>query len=78
MAKEVPPWIVNPRRQDFFVQAKPKEPWHIETEEDCERMLCGLIIGVELSMPRISNTGGPLKCLDCWMIRERMRRTVFQ
>jgi hypothetical protein len=40
-------------------------------------MLCGLWIGVDMSV-RVSNTGGPLKCPDCWMIRERARRIVFQ
>ena len=73
----LPSWIINPRKQDFFVQEKPKEPWHVESEENCEYMLCGLFISVEVSA-RVSANGGPLKCADCWMRLERKRRTVFQ
>jgi hypothetical protein len=70
-------WILTPRRRDFFVQEKAKDSWHVESEEDCERMLCGYFISVDTSA-RVSATGGPLKCPDCWMILERNRRTVFQ
>ncbi len=74
---KLPAWIINPRKQDFWVQEKSKLPWHVESEENCEMMLCGYFISVDAST-QVSNTGGPLKCPDCWMILERMRRTVFQ
>lgn len=74
---EVPAWILNPRKQDFFIQERPKEPWHCESEDDCETMLCGLRISVNGTY-RVSNNWGPLKCADCWMVRERQKRTVFQ
>jgi hypothetical protein len=73
----LPSWIINPRKQDFYVQQKSKDVWHVESEEDCERMLCGHFISVNESV-KVSATGGPLKCPDCWMILERARRTVFQ
>ncbi len=77
MPEALPSWIRSPRKQDFFVQEKAKDPWHIESEEDCEWMLCGLFVSVN-SNCRVSSTGGPIKCPDCWMILERTRRTVFQ
>lgn len=77
MPEGLPAWIINPRKQDFFVQEKPKDQWHIESDENCEVMLCGYFISVD-SSARVSAHGGPLKCPDCWMILERKRRTVFQ
>lgn len=74
----LPEWILNPRKQTFFIQAEPKGQWHVESEEHCEYMLCGLWIGVEGSKVKIQNSWGPTKCPDCWIIYERQRRTVFQ
>lgn len=76
MPSPLPPVIFSDAKQDFFIQKNPKEPWHVESEEDCERMLCGLFISVNGSY-RVASKWGQLKCPDCWMTYERRRRTVF-
>lgn len=50
----------------------------MESEEDCEVMLCGKFISVDMASIKVASSWGPLKCSDCWIILERMRRTVFQ
>ncbi len=62
----------------FFVQEKPKDFWHVETEDNSEIMLCGKIISLDLASVKVSRSWNNSKCPDCWIIHERMRRTVFQ
>ena len=57
----------------FFVQPKEKELWHVESDENCEVMLCGLYISVDWDA-RISQRWGPRKCPDCWMRLEELHR----
>lgn len=65
-------------RQEFFIQDSPKEAWHVESEDNCEIMLCGKFISVEKHGVRISASWGVLTCADCWMALERKQRTVFR
>lgn len=60
-------------RQDFFIQAVPKGPWHVESPDNCEEMLCGMTITVDAPNVRIQYRWGPKKCPDCFMIYERRR-----
>ncbi len=62
----------------FFVQEKPKDFWHVETEEDCEVMLCGKNISIEPSSVKVSRIWNNRRCPDCWIIHEKMRRMIFQ
>jgi hypothetical protein len=57
----------------FFIQAAARGPWHVESDEDCEVMLCGAVILVT-SRARIQNNWGPRKCPDCWMRLEELHR----
>ena len=53
----------------FYVQDAPKKPWHVETDEHCEYMLCGHIIPVSSETQRI-RTEPPSRaygCPDCWL-----------
>lgn len=59
---------------EFWVQAAPKEPWHQETDEDCELMLCGLRISVDLVSSKVQSMPGPRRCADCWLEGEKLRR----
>lgn len=64
------------RRGDFFVQATSRAPWHVESDDDCERMLCGVVVPLE-SSARIQTRWGARKCPDCWVLvraREALRR----
>ena len=70
--------ILQDRKRDFFIQEVAKGPWHVESEEHCEVMLCGYVISVDAPKAKIQNSWGPIKCPDCWMLYERKRRTVFQ
>lgn len=54
-------------RLHFFVQEAPKEPWHVETDDNCEVMLCGKVISVDAPSARIQQRRGPRWCTDCWM-----------
>lgn len=55
----------------FFVQERPGETWHCESDEDCERMLCGRVIPVDAAHSKIQYRWGPRKCPDCFLIFER-------
>lgn len=59
-----------PKRR-YFVQARPGEAWHVETDEDCEWMLCGYFISVEGEQQKIQGRWGVRKCPDCWLILRR-------
>jgi len=39
--------------------------WHVETREDCELMLCGLLISIDVNA-RVQTRWGPRRCPDCW------------
>ena len=51
----------------FFVQEGDREPWHVETDDDCEVMLCGARIPVDSPYAKIQNWWGPKKCPDCYL-----------
>lgn len=59
---------------DFYVQSGAKEPWHVESDEHCEVMLCGLVVSVDSPTVRIQTSWGIRKCPDCWIEWERLRR----
>jgi hypothetical protein len=54
----------------FYVQERRREPWHVESDEDCERMLCGLRISIESKGANISQIPGSRICADCWILLE--------
>jgi len=57
------------KRATFFIQESPRDPWHIESTEHCEYMLCGKFISVDLNV-RIRNGAAPsrsLGCGVCWL-----------
>lgn len=59
----------------FYIQVSPREPWHIESPEHCEFMLCGLVVSVDLNV-RIRSGAAPsraLGCADCWLVNERAK-----
>jgi hypothetical protein len=58
----------------FFVQETTKERWHVETDENCEVMLCGKVISVDSSTARVSHRWGQRKCPDCWMRLEALHK----
>jgi len=58
----------------FFVQEDFKEPWHVESDGNCEVMLCGKIISVNSMTARIRATWGQRRCPDCWVETERLQR----
>lgn len=55
-------WPENP--EPFYVQANPREVWHVETPDDPEEMLCGLMISVDVSV-KIQRRSGKKPCLWC-------------
>jgi hypothetical protein len=59
---------------EFWVQAEPKELWHMETDDNCEVMLCGVVISVDLKSSKVQASPGPRRCPDCWMEAEKLRR----
>lgn len=62
------------KRATFFIQEAPREPWHVESDENCELMLCGRFISVDLSTVRIRAGNAPsraLGCADCWMLLQK-------
>ena len=59
-------------RANFYVQDRPGEAWHVETEENPEIMLCGRVIPVDTG--KVSDTPGARQCPDCWLILERRRK----
>jgi hypothetical protein len=60
----------------FFVQARSLEAWHCESEADCEEMLCGYRISVDLETTKVQSRWGPRKCPDCWIILQRLQSDV--
>lgn len=60
--------------QDFFIQPAPRELWHVESDDDCEVMLCGLVVPVDNEMVRIQYRWGPRKCPDCFIRYEARKR----
>ena len=60
-------------RATFYIQVSPRDPWHIESPEHCEYMLCGKFISVDASV-RIRSGAAPsraLGCPDCFMRHAR-------
>lgn len=57
----------------FFIQARPREAWHVETDEDCELMLCGYRISVNSELSKIQYRWGPRKCPDCWLLLKELQ-----
>lgn len=51
----------------FFVTEGPRQPSHVESNEDCERMLCGKIIPVDGTYT-VQSWWGPKKCPDCFLL----------
>ncbi len=53
------------RRFDpFFVQEHPRGPWHVETQDDPEKMLCGISVSVDASV-KVQRRWGVKRCLWC-------------
>lgn len=61
-------------RQDFFIQESPREPWHVETRDNCEIMLCGISISIYASAVRVQYRWGPKKCPDCFIAFHQRRQ----
>jgi hypothetical protein len=64
-------------RDDFFVQEHSRAPWHVESEDDCERMLCGHWVSVDNASARVQTRWGPKRCPDCYVLllaRNALRR----
>lgn len=62
---------VTEERSWFFVSEGARSPWHVESDADCEVMLCGRVIPVEgpgTSMVRVQSWWGPKKCPDCFLL----------
>lgn len=55
------------KRRRFYVQEGPREPWHVETLDHCEIMLCAKLIPVDLESARVQSNWGPKKCPDCYL-----------
>lgn len=54
----------------FFVSRGAREPWHVESDDDCEVMLCGAVIPAEgpgSQAVRVQSWWGPKKCPDCFI-----------
>lgn len=60
-------------RTTFFVQEVLKGPWHVESDDDCEAMLCGVVIPVD-GPAKVQYRRGPRWCPDCWIILQRLRK----
>lgn len=58
----------------FYIQAASKEPWHVESDENCEVMLCGTVISVDSWSARVAHRWGLRRCPDCWMLLEKQHR----
>ena len=58
----------------FFVQATAKGSWHLESDDNCEVMLCGAVIPVDLPTSKVQNRCGKHRCASCWMRHEEERR----
>lgn len=57
-------------REPFYVQEEARGPWHVETPDDPERMLCGLIIPVDANT-KVGKKFGLKPCLWCRNILEK-------
>lgn len=57
-----------PDRQFFFIQETPRGQWHVESDENCEVMLCGRVVSVDASFVKIQYRWGPKKCSDCFLL----------
>ena len=66
-------WLGGVRDQDFFIQARLGEAWHVESEKDCEIMLCGKFISSDNMVVRIQSRWGTRKCSDCWIKLEEVK-----
>lgn len=51
-------------REPFFIQQHDRGPWHVETPDDPEQMLCGIRVSVEDSV-KIQKRWGLKPCLWC-------------
>lgn len=63
-------WISGKKRTSlFWVQPRNREAWHIESDEHCEFMLCGLFISVDSAEARIRHAvpSQAVACGECWM-----------
>lgn len=61
------------KRRLFFVQEKPRAEWHVESDDNCEVMLCGYVIPVEADA-RIKYSWGEKKCLDCFIALKKRQQ----
>lgn len=57
------PWPINP--EPFYVQEYDRGPWHVETPDNPERMLCGIEISVESTSAKVQKRFGVKPCLWC-------------
>jgi len=62
------------RDQDFFIQEHLGEAWHVESEANCEVMLCEKWISSDNMSVRIQSRWGTRKCPECWIILEKVKR----
>lgn len=57
--------------EPFFVQENPRGVWHVETPDDPERMLCGVIIPVDSASAKIQKRWGTKPCPWCSHLLEK-------
>lgn len=65
-------WLDSPaqarrERRWFFVAEAARQPYHVESRENCEVMLCGKVIPVD-GPAVIQSWWGPKKCPDCFIL----------
>jgi hypothetical protein len=52
-------------RDHFFVQERPRDAWHVESEDDPEIMLCGYVVLVDDLFVRVQKRWGKTRCPEC-------------
>ncbi len=60
--------------QHFYVQETRRGLWHVESDEHCEYMLCGLYISVDATSANIAVSPGSRQCADCWILLDMQHR----
>ena len=65
MTRDERPW--------FYVQETPVDPWHVESRDNCEVMLCGKFISVD-SGARPQTRWGQRRCPNCWFIWKPLQK----
>lgn len=53
-------------RRWFFVAEGPRTRWHVESDGNCEVMLCGVFISAD-GPARVQSWWGLKKCPDCFL-----------